>query len=300
MTAASGEDAAAKTYAEALRAQAHGLLAHVLKSPATIKACRSQLIYLPGEIINWAFPEQGSARDQAVKSWLAAAEQLAKDATLSIDNRLWASAVELAFFRLDKKDDDPVPAALAEKLKDAVAIADKRATTPFERRSVISGAAYLLRQIRAFSDARALLLKELQKTDTPWYYQSSLANLEKAAGNDTEALRWAAKARESAKGRASKIQWIVEDLVLTAKTKTTDPQEQSERLQAVLKAYYDLALQLPDGFSGRNATRAARVANEIKPWAKQANVQALLRSYEKQCPTHVKSPDCAAHFKSLL
>jgi hypothetical protein len=74
--------------------------------------------------------------------------------------------------------------------------------------------------------------------------------------------------------------------------------------------YYDLALALPDGFSGRNGARAQRVAAELKPWLDRSGVKQLVRAYAARCEATVKTgakpgakagadPGCAAHFAQL-
>ncbi len=184
-------------------------------------------------------------------------------------------------------------------VQEAVRLADRRAETAFQRHSVISGAAQLLRQVKDFSGARELLDKELKSTDTPWYYQSSYANLEQDAGKFAEALVWAERARQSAKGRATKLQWIVTDLTMTAKL-PTDGQE--ERLAALLTEYYKAAFELADGFSGRNAYRAKIVAKEIKPWAGRESLKAVVAAYRGRC-NGVKGEAkqaCEEHFAELL
>lgn len=291
--AAAADQDELKALAEELRPQARTLMNRVFESTETIRAARAPLVYMSGEIMGWLYPEAGADRQAAEAKWLAAAAQLAADETLSLDIRLWAAYPKVAFQKLAAKD-KPVAATLVKEIQAAVAKADAAAKTSYDRKSTISGAAYMLREVEDFDGARQLLTKELATTDTPWYIESSLASIEKAAGRPEEALKWSARASASAKGRASKLQWIVEDLALTAKTKTPG---QEERLTELVRAYYETALSLGDGFQGRNATRANKVATELKPWLKTDTVAKVIRSYSAKCKS---TNSCTQHFAALL
>jgi protein disulfide-isomerase len=294
--AMAAQDPKTKADAEAYVKEAPGLIDLFLKNDQTVKATRSTIIYSSAEIVGWAYPK-GKARDKAIKRWLAAAEVIAKDQMLSIDTRLWALNPRLALLRLEKPD-APVPADLKKTVTEAATRADQEAKTPYERKAVVAGAAYLMRDVGNFDGARALLDKELKTTDTPWYYQSSYASLEKAAGNRDAALEWAAKARQSVKGRASRLQWIVEDLALT--TKLGAPEADLPRLEEIVKDYYETALSLPDGFKGRNATRAKRVADQLKPWLGRGKLGTLVKNYAAKCQANAAlKPTCTEHFASL-
>jgi hypothetical protein len=251
---------------------------------------------MSAEIVGWAHPK-GKARDALVKRWIQAADVIGKDQTQSSDTRLWSLAPRLNLFRLEHPE-GPVPTELTQAVTDAAHRADQEAKTPYERKAVISGAASFMADVGNLPQARALLDKELKTTDTPWYYQSVYASIEKTAGNRDAALDWAAKAHQSVKGRASRLQWIVEDLALTAKLGI--PETDTPRLEAIVKDYYETALGLPDGFKGRNATRARKVADQLKPWLSRGKVGALVKDFAAKCQADsaLKS-SCTEHFASL-
>lgn len=237
---------------------------------------------------------KGKASDALKKRWLKAAAEIAANTSNSVDTRLeaWNPAIE---FQKMENPQGPFPAKLKADVQKAAADADKNAKTPFERHSAISSAAYLLRQVGDFDGARKLLEAEVAKTDTPWYYYSSLASLEQELKNDKAAQTWAAKARESAQGRATKVQWITNDLLLNARIKSPD---QKVYLLNLTKEFYDVTTGLHDGFSGRNWTRAKNVQTSLKDWRKDPAFVAVFAQYEQRCAKleSESQKNCQKHF----
>ena len=223
---------------------------------------------------------------------------LADSDSISVDTRLWAVYPHLEFFKQENKEAQ-YPNSIKSRVESAVSKADQEAKSKYERHSVISVAAYLLRLVGSYEKAKGLLLKELELTDTPWYYQSSLSSLASARGLDQEALQWSEKARKSAKGRATRLQWISNDLLLTAKLEAKD---QRVRLLSLVGEYYELATQLKDGFSGRNQFRAKRVSDSLQKWKKDGEFRQLIATYKGRCDSlQGQSLDnCRKHFGSLL
>ena len=283
-----------------VQAKAEILLDAMFKSPEAIRSVRTAINYDAVKIIDFAVG-RSEARAALELRWLDAADQIERDATLSVDTRLWAQnpALELALARLESKDPDLIPAALKADIQAAVQLADARAKSRYDRHAVIWGASDFLRRIGDFDGARKLLEQEAAISDTPWYYFSSLASLERDAGRPEAALDWATKARESAKGRASKVQWIVSDLNMTAKlSSATD----DSRLVKILQEYWETALALPDGFSGRNSMRAKNVAREVSALLKsRSGLKAVVEEYSARCKALPASSQqaCVAHFRDI-
>jgi protein disulfide-isomerase len=270
----------------------------IFASKDTIQAARSFINYNAKQTAEFLHGKpKGKAYDDLKKRWLKAAATIAGNADNSVDTRLaaWNPAIE---FQKLEAPNAAVPAKLKSDVQAAAAQADQNAKTPFERHAVVSSAAYMLRQVGDFDGARNLLEAEAAKTDTPWYYYSSLASLEQELKNDKAAQGWAAKARESVVGRASKIQWITNDIILNAKIKNED---QKAYMLNLTKEYYDTATSLDDGFSGRNWTRAKRVSDSLKDWHKDPAFTALFSTYEKKCSGLEKESqkNCQQHFAEL-
>jgi hypothetical protein len=83
-------------------------------------------------------------------------------------------------------------------------------------------------------------------------------------------------------------------------TSTVKSANQEGRLQALIKEYYDTALSLPDGFLGRNAKRAERVAAQLRPRLSQGRIGATLKQYAETCKSSKVASGCDAHFTALL
>lgn len=271
-------------------------------SPASTVAARSIILYEAAPVLRLLAPDGASPAHAEWKSqWLEAAASLQQQDQLSIDTRLWTVYPELAIHLEFAGEDHAIPHSLKARIIAASHQADREATTEIDRKAVVSGAAHLLKQVGDFDAAREMLRKELLITKTPWYYQSSLSSLEEAAGNLDQALVWSEKARQSAEGRATKIQWIVNDLRLTAKTLTKSAQ-QSDRLSHLISEYYDTTFALSDGFSGRNAARARAVAGTLQPFAKDQQIARIWRSYQAKCANLPidQAQTCQEHFAVLM
>jgi protein disulfide-isomerase len=143
-----------------------------------------------------------------------------------------------------------------------------------------------------------MLVAEAERTDTPWYYHSSLSALEQELGRTEEARAWSEKARKSAAGRATRLQWIANDILLNAKLEGPG---QRGYLLALAGEFYELATSLGDGFSGRNRTRADQVARALEPLRADPELGRLHARYRQRCerlPEEGKK-SCQAHFEAL-
>ncbi|MBI2603655.1 MAG: thioredoxin family protein [Deltaproteobacteria bacterium] len=250
----------------------------VLNNEESIWAARDLVTYQAKTILEWAQKHfEKKERDSLFLRWIRAAEFVRTRGQASVDLQLWAVYPQLVITRLIATD-KALPKALKTAVRTAVARAEREATTEFQRHSVMSGAAWLLGDIGDFENARSLLLKEIRTTDTPWYYQSSLAQLEQKQGNHKDALIWSHLARESAKGNSTRLQWIEADLARTIELASDNP----HAIHKIVREYYDLAFSLPEGFLGRNASRAARVKEALGK-LKDPLLQETFKFYAQRC-----------------
>ena len=297
LSAAGARTESGKKAAALVRERATPVLQLMLGSAAGRRRARAAIIQ-GAAIVAWLAPEKGPAARRLRQRWLEAAQLLANDPALSVDSRLWTVYPALQFHSQEYGEDAPVPEALRRRVEAAVALADREATTKNTRNSVISGAAWLLSLAGSVDKARLLLQKELQSTATPWYYQSALAGLEKRAGNAAAARRLYGAARRSARGNATRLQWLVRDLLFRAQGSYAG---QDQEVPELLDQYYALVFSLEDGFSGRNARGAGRVAKGLGPWVKKDPVQKVLLAREKDCRQLAAraKEKCLEHFKAI-
>ena len=269
----------------------------------TIRAVRSTFAWSGSTFATFYFPEGIKNNEKAWQAWKEkwwrTSKKLMEDQSISVDIRLWLANAEVALHLFPDGKKEDLPKDIIGRIKQAAAKADKEAVTNFQRHSVISGAAYMLRSIGDINGARTLLKKELKSTDTPWYYQSSLASLEKEAGNDAVALDWIEKARKSATGRATKLQWTVSDLLMNITIKS---KAQKKRIKNLVSEYYKVAFDLKDGFSGRNFYRAKRVAQKIQPFLGNQDILKVIKSWSAKCNQQDRTfqESCKEHFEMVL
>jgi protein disulfide-isomerase len=283
---------------EEIHAAVPKILPLLLANYETIWAVRSTITGGAEPIFTWAFATSSAKVDELTAAWIAAARQIALDPRASVSTRVSAVYPELTLekLRLPKgnKLSEKTVALVHEKAREA----DLSAKTAYDRHAAMTDVAGMLAEVGDLNAARQILEKEIEKTDTPWYFQSALAGIYKEAGKSAEALAWSEKARLSVKGRASRLQWISADLVLIAKT---PDKNQKAKLLAASKDYYETVYSLTDGFLGRNAARAKRVAGALKDWiAKDADLQTLIETYSSKCAkAETASPGCTAHFLAI-
>ncbi|MEZ4752379.1 MAG: thioredoxin family protein [Bdellovibrionota bacterium] len=284
--------------AKKIQAKASTYLERVFFNNESILAARSLVVYGAKRVLTFAYPEGGKERERWDEKWIEAARFLRAQQDLSVDTRLWTFFPEIQIYDMNNPKTKVYPDPLAKGLEASVKAADAAVTMPMERQAVITGAAYLLRTVHRYEQAEALLKNELEISTSPWYVQASLASLEEARGNKQAAMEWSAKARKSAEGRATRLQWVVSDLELTAKL---DDDKNHKRLKRLVRELYDVAVSLRDGFVGRNFTYLEKAQALIKREAKKDPGLAEAAFYflpdcekykgrsKKRCEDHFKS-----------
>jgi protein disulfide-isomerase len=248
--------------------------------------------------VGWLFDkDRGEAYQAFKKRWLEAAAAIGRREGATAEIRLLSAAPALDFHKLESPD-GPAPEALRAEIERAVREAEEQAKGEVERHAVASHASVFLQRIGEVDRARAMLLKEVERSETPWYYQSSLSSLEQQVGNEKAAKEWSAKARQSARGSASRIQWIVNDVALNAKAEDAPSRAY---LLGIVAEYYELATGIRDGFVGRNATRAEQVAAAIEPIRKSPELVAMFKRYRARCDKleGESRSACRAHFDRM-
>lgn len=246
--------------------------------------------------LQWLFE---SARGEAFlalkKQWLKAADSIRahKEATAEIKLLALGPALEFA-----EQESGPaaLPDAIRKNMLELVRQSLREAPAPHERHALLGHAAFFLKRLGEIQEAKALLLEDANTSKTPWYCYSSLASLEEQAGNLDQALIWSEKARRTAQGRASRLQWMANDFVLHAKV---NPSENSAYLIALLEEYYSLAFSLGDGFMGRNQTRAEQIKTALAALSGPKDLLQLRRRFREQCHNlkGENQNNCQSHFQ---
>lgn len=306
LSARSGAGTNLEKSVASVKIEAETYLDYLFASAATIWATRNFIVFSATDTFKLIFDGQERAtsgqpakKDALIKRWLDAVAVLQADKRLFVDTWLWSHMPELEFWKI-RNGGTAAPATLVEKIRRAVADADKRSVTPYERHAVISGAASILKDVGDTAGAIVMLQKELKQTDTPWYYQSSLASLALSEKKFADAMTFSEQARLSARTlrNATRVQWIVNDVVLLGKI---EPLPET-KLAAALEDYYGTVFALPDGFAGRNGSRAKTVAKEIKRLTTEKSSQPLqkvISEWRVKCKDSQSPAACHAHFEAV-
>lgn len=244
------------------RARANALLGAVLALPADVRANRDLLGYQGPALVALAAATPAQ-REPLGAHLLAALERADATQDNAADARLSSVLTELALFK-QQHPHSAVPATLREKAQARVAAADAAATTPHERQATISSAVYVLREAGDDAAAETLLLAELDRSQTPYYYMPELAELAEVRGDKDAALEWLRKAYEGAQGPATRVQWgvlYVEGLVRLR------PEDGKAIEQATAQVIAELDAQ-PAGYHQRTRQRFERLAGTLQTWSR--------------------------------
>ncbi len=283
-----GKPDATPTPTPAQRDTTRTLLGAVLSAPAEVRANRDLLGYQGPALVSLASatPEQAQQLGKQLLTALDAADRALGD---KADARLGTVITELALQRQQHPDEE-IPAALKEKAQQRVAAADAAATTPHERQATISTAVYVLRQIKEDDAAEKLLLAELDRSQTPYYYMPELADLAEARGDKASAVSWLHKAYQSAQGPATRVQWgvlYVEGLVRLS------PDDAPAIEQATGEVIADLAAQ-PAGYHQRTRQRFERLGTTLQAWSRTHHgAESLTRLQARMTATCTKAASSA-------
>lgn len=236
--------------------------------------------------------EAGNASYYSLKKmWLKAAKVIMESEEFPLDIRLSSLNAKVDF--AIKEENTKAITETIEKVKIIYESLSKNISNSFEAHFVVTIGSDLLRSLRDYAGARKILLDALPTSKTPWYLESKLAKLAKLEKNIPQALSWAKKARESARGRATKLQWIQQEIELILENYAPDLEA---RLITLVQSYYQTAMGLKDGFSGRNMLRQKALAEKLKQLAlKVPKLGDAVKKVANQC----SEPACQAHFSSF-
>lgn len=246
--------------------------------------------------VQWLEKTPATSAKETASKLLDGVKKLQSNVDLSAAEKIqaWSTRLDLEAAMANRKwiDSAQVDTSRRDAAAEAIKL-EAASKSPFERHAVVSDAAVLLANAGKVKEATAMLEREASMSDTPWYYQSSLAALAFQRQDYKSALEWSTKARQSAQGQASKLQWLVSDILM--QSKVTKAQEAGnariatpllvtlDQSAASVGAWLDLAKSLPDGFSGRNAVRARKVRDVVAAWPESNKKRDVLLKWAETC-----------------
>ena len=248
------------------RADARRQLLALLGSSAVAKANVDHLLRGANDIVALLSDAGTPERRQLTDAWRAALGRLtsgADAAVLSGPEQLDVVRAKMLLARLDAPESD-LPTALVDEARHAVARVDAAATDSYARQAAINAAAGLYWEAGLDDDANRLLVAELEKSNSPYYFMLDLAELARKAGREEEAVEWLARAYAGAKGPATRFQWGYSYLVgLVEMT----PEDTARIESAGLEVLGELG-ESPDAFYQRTRLRLEQLSAKLLEWGK--------------------------------
>jgi thiol-disulfide isomerase/thioredoxin len=260
------------------RAAARSQLLGLLQSPSVGHANVDNLLY-GAKVVVEALSDAGTPeRAQLTGAWRAALDRLGTDAAapLSGPEQLNVVRARMLLARLDAPE-AALPPALLDEARATVARIDAATTDAYARQAAINSAAGLYWEAGLDDDANRLLVAELEKSKSPYYFMLDLAELAQKAGREEEAVDWLARAYAGAQGPATRFQWGYNYMLgLLEMT----PDDAARIQQAGLDVLGELD-GAPDAFYQRTRMRLEQLSAKLLEWGtgtERAQVIERLRS----------------------
>jgi thioredoxin-related protein len=260
------------------RAAARSHLLGLLQSPSVGQANVDNLLY-GAKVVVEALSDAGTPeRAQLTGAWRAALDRLGTDAAapLSGPEQLNVVRARMLLARLDAPE-AALPPALLDEARATVARIDAATTDAYARQAAINSAAGLYWEAGLDDDANRLLVAELEKSKSPYYFMLDLAELAQKAGREEEAVDWLARAYAGAQGPATRFQWGY-NYMLGLLEMTPDDAVRIQQAGLDVLGELDGA---PDAFYQRTRMRLEQLSAKLLEWGtgtERAQVIERLRS----------------------
>jgi protein disulfide-isomerase len=250
-------------------------LLELLGSPAVGRANVDYLLYGQKDAIGLLSDAGSPERKALVQAWTEALDRVGSDAgsPLSAPEQLSVLRARVLLAQLDAPD-APLPPVLLEQIRTTVARVDAGTTDPYARQAMVNAAAGIYWEAGMNDDANRLLVAELEKSKSPYYFMLDLAELAEKAGRKDEAVQWLARAYDGAKGPATRFQWGTSYLFgLIEMT--------PENSAAIEKVGLEVLGELddsPDAFYQRTRLRLEQLSTKLLDWGKTGDRAKVIES----------------------
>ncbi|GJJ05290.1 lipoprotein [Duganella rhizosphaerae] len=194
-------------------------------------------------------------REELVAALGATAAQWADDFWLSAPDRLTAVRLQMRLGRLLAPTQ-----GLHEQVRLRVEAALAESTDRYERHTLVNTAVSALNDAGLPAQAEQVLLAELPRSHSPYYFMLSLASSAKRRGDAAAVLDWYDKAWQAAVGPATRLQWGVTYL-LSLLELTPDDSARIEQARQGLRA--DIATAGADAHQQRNQSQLQKLRGQI-------------------------------------
>lgn len=242
---------------DAQRADVTSILTAMLANDKEIMANRQALtFYVPDMVL--ALPEE--PRKDLSEKLIAAMDAIYANEALSLTDRVDSIYAEI---ELTKDAEGNVPPEVLAKTRARARWADNTATSLTERQSVIDDAAYFLDMAGDTEAAKKLLLAELDKSESPYYYMSTLSSIAEDEGDKQAALDWRRKAYEASQGPATRVQWAINWSNAVMRIAPED----MDAMEAAANAVIGEIAKSPDSYYQRTRMKVDAWGDGLRKWA---------------------------------
>jgi protein disulfide-isomerase len=266
------------------------LLSQTDVSPAALFAARSLHLNAADTLLPWIHgfaPKKdfSAAVTRVVQNLVA----LRQNKDLPVYAKLETHATNIAIAKQvwkKKPEQKTISSALKQTVEKAVHAALEEAKSPLVRQPTVLGAAHLWVELNQTLQAMSLLKNEIPKSNTPYYYESTLASIADKSGDFSAALEWSAKAANSATGRMTKARWLARDIGLRLKHQNkVDAKTFEPHFTNRVKEYFDFSFAQPDAFTAGNLKRSRALMPKLDTWAEKPGNQKLVSDWLTRCDT---------------
>lgn len=213
-------------------------------------------------------------RQRLTQAWTTAMDKVRFSSALSSAEQLATWYPQLYLYWIN----DPEVKALPELVEQAVVahINDMDEKTKGDARQTVINKSYqVLQAAHLYDESRQVLIQEIEKSHSPYYFMSGLASLEEELENNEQAVQWLQRAYRESKGAATRFQWGVE--YVDGLTRIMP--ENKEKIIAVTDSLLRELNSPYDVFSGRNFGRLQTLVAVLKGWKNKTQVQMELEGF---------------------
>ena len=249
-------------------------LLRVLEADASVRANVDNLLYAATDAIGLLSQPGSPEREQLVRAWRAALDTLAaggEGLVLTGPEQLNLVRAGILLQRLEAPD-APLPPALLDEARNAVARVDAATPDGYARHAAINAAANLYFEAGLTDEATRLLVAEIDTSKSPYYFMLELADLAKKAGREDEAVAWLERAYAGARGPATRFQWGYNYLVGLLEMTPGDT-ARIERVGIELLGELDGS---PDAFYQRTRLRLEQLSAKLLDWGQGTERSAVI------------------------
>jgi hypothetical protein len=265
--ASTNPDAAVRLNLHAQLASGVGDAAALLAVLADARLARSNMDIFNNSGINLI--KIASRREELAAALGSVAAQWADDFWLSAPDRLMAVRLQMRLARL-LAPSHGLQDVVRERVEEALA----ESTDPYERHTLVNTAVSALNDAGLSAQAEQVLLAELPRSHSPYYFMLSLAAAAKRRNDVAGVLDWYGKAWQASVGPATRLQWGVTYLSSLIDLAPQDASRIEPAAQGVLN---DVSAAGADAHQQRNLAQLQKLSAGIRrlpstwdgPWTGQ-------------------------------